>query len=245
MSIPRIKGFGHKKRADRAEHLLDGQISPWARASHFALTAPRMSIERFLTRQALMQMVLDKPGSIVELGVHHGQGLMSFAHLSSILEPNHVQRRLYGFENFDGVGGKMEGSEAYLRRSIELFDQDRPLGQVQKVELIRGDACETIPQFIADNPHLLLSILYLDTTVAEPTRVALEMLYPRLVPGGLLVFDQLNFPNHPQESVAWLESPLSQQLELERFTWDSQVSFARKPGRPARQADDSESIVTN
>ena len=223
------KGMGYKKREARAEHLEDASLSAWHRTSSFALTAPRISIERFLTRHRLFDMILDLPGSIVEIGVQNGQGLMSFAHLSSILEPNNVQRRLYGFDTFSGVDGKMVGAKRYLENAIDLFDDDRPLGQVRKVHLVVGAAEASIPEFLADNPHLMLSLLYLDSTSAAPTQAALDLLYPRLVPGGLLVFDQLNFPNHPAESEAWLAHPLAQQLTLKRFSHDSQVCFAQKP----------------
>ena len=223
------KGMGYKKREARAQHLEDASLSAWHRASSFSLTAPRIAVERFLTRHKLFDMILDLPGSIVEIGVQNGQGLMSFAHLSSILEPNNVQRRLYGFDTFGGVDGKMVGAKTYLEKAIGLFDEDRPLGQVQKVHLITGAAEVTIPAFLADNPHLMLSLLYLDSTSAAPTKAALDLLYPRLVPGGMLVFDQLNFPNHPAESEAWLSHPFSQQLALKRFPHDSQVCFAQKP----------------
>ena len=72
---------------------------------------------------------------------------MSFAHLSSILEPNNVQRRLYGFDTFGGVDGKMVGAKTYLEKAIGLFDEDRPLGQVQKVHLSRVRLKMTIPAF--------------------------------------------------------------------------------------------------
>lgn len=226
--IDQGKGIGYVKRQSRADHLLDDTISPWHRASSFALTAPRVAIERFLTRHKLFEMIIDLPGSIVEIGVQNGQGLMSFAHFSSILEPNNVQRRLYGFDTFEGVGGKMVGARRYLDQSVDLFDADRPLGQVQKVHIVPGPAEETIPEFLDQNPHLLLSLLYLDSTSSAPTRQALDLLYPRLVPNGLLVFDQLNFPNHPEESEAWLRHPLSQSVSLQRFIHDSQVCFAQK-----------------
>jgi hypothetical protein len=41
-------------------------------------------------------------GSIVECGVFKGFGLMSWAKLSAMLEPENFTRRIYGFDTFEG-----------------------------------------------------------------------------------------------------------------------------------------------
>jgi hypothetical protein len=33
---------------------------------------------------------------------------------------------------------------------------------ISKVELVKGDLCETAPTYVADNPRLVVSLLYLD-----------------------------------------------------------------------------------
>ena len=51
------------------------------------------------------------------------------------------------------------------------MDFNRPIGHVKKVELIKGDACTTIPKYIKDNPHLIVSFLYLDFDIYSPTKL--------------------------------------------------------------------------
>ena len=68
----------------------------------FSLYTPRQVISDFLVRYELYKMVLDIPGSIFEFGVFNGQGLMSYAHFSSIMEPNNISRKIYGFDTFEG-----------------------------------------------------------------------------------------------------------------------------------------------
>ena len=120
-------------------------------------------------------------------------------------------------------------TSASIQQEIEhlvgLHDQNRPLGHIPKVRLVAGDACETIPKFVADNPHLLVSLVYLDFDIYAPTKAALEHLYPRIPKGGLVVLDELNCPEFPGETTALLEFLDLSSVELKRFPWDPYISY--------------------
>lgn len=51
----------------------------------------------------------------------------------------------------------------------------------QRVELVKGDVCQTIPEYVAQKPELGISRLHLDMDVYEPTLTALKYLYPLVV----------------------------------------------------------------
>ena len=127
------------------------------------------------------------------------------------------------------VGGMALPESAYasLVRWIEHFDSRRPLAHVPKIELVSGDACETIPRYAAANPHLVVALLFLDFDVYAPTRAALEHLVPRMPRGALLVFDELNQPDWPGETLALLERFDLRDLRLEQLPWEPNVAFAR------------------
>ena len=93
------------------------------------------------------------------------------------------------------------------------------------MELVPGDACKTIPQFVASHPHLLISLLYLDFDLYAPTKVALEKLYPRVVKGGVIAFDELNCAEFGGETTALLESFNLREVELKRFPFDPYISY--------------------
>jgi hypothetical protein len=120
-------------------------------------------------------------------------------------------------------------TDAKCREEIEyliaLHDRNRPLGHIPKVELVAGDACETIPRYVVEHPHLLVSLLYLDFDLYEPTKVALEQLYPRVVKGGIVAFDELNSPEFPGETIALLEVLDLAQAELRRLPFDPYISY--------------------
>lgn len=210
---------------------------------NFTKYSTRQSLTQFISRYEIFKRVLHVQGSIVECGVLFGGGLMAFAQLSAILEPVNNQRKVIGFDTFSGFPDLHEadrvGLSAHLRPSgfavdtfddlkeaVRLFDANRFLGHIPKVKLIRGDARETIPRYLEENPHTIVSLLYLDFDIYEPTKVALEHFLPRIPRGGIVVFDELNAENWPGETAAVLEMVEISKLRLERFPFDSYVSFA-------------------
>jgi len=195
----------------------------------------------FITRYELFKLIADRPGVILELGVQHGQGLMSFAHIVSNVEPNHVARRIYGFDTFEGFPavdvvdqakagrndrpGRLKGDLERLQQAIADHDQDRFLGPVPRVDLVIGDVEETLSAFIDANPQLLIALVYVDLCLYRPTAAALRALWPLMPKGSVLAFDQLAFPEFPGETRAALEVIGAEALELRRFNFESQVSY--------------------
>lgn len=71
--------------------------------------------------------------------------------------------------------------------------------------MIKGDATQTIPEFLKDNRHVIISLLYLDMDIYEPTKVALKEFLPRMAKGSIIAFDELNWKSFPGETIATLE----------------------------------------
>ncbi|OZI12707.1 dTDP-6-deoxy-L-hexose 3-O-methyltransferase [Bacillaceae bacterium SAS-127] len=219
-------------------------------ATHFEKYATRQSLSRFLARYELFKMQSLIKGSIVECGVHHGSGLMAWAKLSAALEPYALDRRVIGFDTFDGFpsiseqdlsskeseknsasieGGFSTQYDVYteLQTLITEFDENRFLNQFDKVFLVKGDAKETIPLYIEENPHLLISLLFLDFDLYEPTKVALEHFLSRMPKGAILVFDEINNPWWPGETLALLESLNLRDVQINRFTFDPNIAYIK------------------
>ena len=123
--------------------------------------------------------------------------------------------------------GELSGnSYDELLELIKEYDKDRFLGHIDKVHLFRGDATQTIPKFVADHPHLVVSLLFLDFDLYEPTVVALNNFLPRMPKGAILAFDELDNPQWPGETLAVVESVGLGRLKLQRIDWDPYVAFA-------------------
>ena len=203
----------------------------------------RQHLKRFLAMYEIYKLVLPVKGSIVECGVFRGFGFMSWLKLGAILEPENLTRRVYGFDTFDGfptltdmdsnrhtqthVGDLRANSHDELIALVEQHDRDRFLGHIPKAQLIKGDIAVTAPKFVEDNPHLVVSLLFLDADLYEPTKAALEAFLPRMPRGALIVFDELDNPQWPGETIATIETLGLDRLRLERIEWDPYISFAR------------------
>lgn len=208
----------------------------------FAKFASRQSLAKFLVRYEIFKKVLHVNGSIVECGVLHGGGVLAFAKLSSILEPaNHV-RKIIGFDTFEGfpsihavdkkgdsshlqIGALTGSTMDDVQRGVDLFDLNRPLSHIPKIELVKGDLCHTAQKYVEENPHLVVSLLYLDVDLYEPTKAALETFVPLMPRGAIVVFDQLNAKMFPGETRAVDEVLSLNKISIERFPFDSYVSY--------------------
>jgi hypothetical protein len=202
----------------------------------------RQQLKRFLAYYEIFKRALPVKGSVVECGVFRGFGVMTWAKLSAMLEPENLTRRIYGFDTFAGFpsvapedqnrvaevtkGGLFADSHDELQELIEQYDQDRFLGHIDKVHLVKGDVCQTVPKFVEENRHLMVSLLFLDMDLYGPTKVALEHFLPRMPKGAVLAFDELDNPMWPGETQAVLDSVGIGSLAIQRLEWDPYIGFA-------------------
>lgn len=208
----------------------------------FSLYVPRQVITDFLVKNELFKLIESTHGSILEFGVFNGQGLMSWAHFSTIYEPNNIGRKIYGFDTFEGFvgvnekdakssshtvidGGYAIDSYSRLHESINLFDSNRFIGHIPKIELIKGDVCETLPIFLEENPHVIAALVYLDMDIYKPTKAVLELILSRVPKGGIVAFDEVNLKDFPGETVALLETLKINKIPLKRLSFCSRISY--------------------
>jgi len=239
-----LRTSAEQDEAGKNKKLFDANPLPWeGKMENFPKYVRRQNLTRFLSLYEIFKKVIDVKGSVVECGVHQGFGISSWAKFSAIMEPVNLTRRIYGFDTFEGFPSvadeDMSAASAHVRKNdlaadtyeelnalAEIHDSTRFIGHVPKTKLIKGDAVETIPDFIKENPHLLVSLLFLDFDLYEPTKVALEHFVPRMPKGAVIAFDELDNPLWPGETLAMLEHFQSRPLKLERLPFDPYIGFA-------------------
>ena len=226
------------------EVLGQSPLSDVEKFMNFPMYAARQDIARFLFRAEIFRQIVNVHGSVIECGVAYGGGLMAFAQLSAILEPTNYTRQIIGFDTFAGfpsVHAKDQGKDSSyakpgamsantyeeLQKCAQMYDANRPLGHLSKVQLVRGDICETAAKYVAENQHLVVSLLYLDADLYEPTRAALKAFLPRMPKGAIIAFDEVNHPDWPGETMAMLESLNMREIELVRVPYDTTRCYAR------------------
>lgn len=202
----------------------------------------RQDLARFLTKNELFKLQLNIPGSIIECGVYIGGGGMTYAQLSSIYEPYNHTRRVICFDTFEGFPSSctkdatmkkynaghlstLDGIEDEINAAIKVFDKNRPLSHIPKVELVKGDALRTIPEYIQKNPHIMVSLLYLDFDLYEPTKMAIEKFLVRMPKGSILAFDELNCSSFPGETLALMDSVGISNIQLRKTAFDPWISY--------------------
>jgi hypothetical protein len=191
---------------------------------NFMLFLRRVNFAKFLTHIEVFRNVIDLPGCIVECGVYHGMSLLTFAKLVEVLCPGDTLKRVVGFDTFegfpalveqDGVADPKRGKVVggwncldflpVLEKVTDISRRDSMIPRFKRVELVRGDVKETIPEYVERNPGLRIALLHLDLDLYEPTLAALTHLYPLVVSGGVVLLDEYAMDGFPGESAAFDE----------------------------------------
>jgi O-methyltransferase len=173
-------------------------------AKKYSLTTfERMSALTVACKHVIVKNI---PGDFVECGVWKGGNLIL---MSTINSYTGSKRKIHGFDTFTGMTEPTdidrdlwgESAKSLLSRSeykdgtasFHAFASKELVGKILNdngcfdVNLVEGDVAKTL--FLKSNLPSHISILRLDTDWYESTKIELEVLYPLLVPGGILIID--------------------------------------------------------
>jgi len=189
------------------------------------------ALAKILFINELYGLIIDLPGVIMEFGVWWGQNLVLAENLRAIYEPFNHTRRVVGFDTFSGYAGfsgmdtkssgggfesfadvlkqggyaVSEGYRGYLEELIAAHEGNNILGNIKKHTLVEGNAIETVPRYFKENPETIVALAYFDMALYEPTKACLQAILPHLVPGSVILLDELNYPEAPGETIAFKE----------------------------------------
>jgi len=138
-------------------------------------------------------------GPIAEIGVYKGGSL-------KYLADAFPDRRLYGFDTFEGLPAAYH-SEIEIHKPGEFADTHvesvaRFINN-PRVELIKGLFPESV-WAIGDDTRF--SFVHVDTDFYLSVKACIEWFVPRMMPGGVMVFDDFDWPNCPGVRKALEES---------------------------------------
>ncbi|HEY1464543.1 MAG TPA: TylF/MycF/NovP-related O-methyltransferase [Terriglobales bacterium] len=210
----------------------------WDHENAFYWFSHPTRLNKMLAHYELYKSILELPGHIVELGVYKGASLIRLATFRNALE-NDFSRKIIGFDafgkfpqenletendlrfirGFEGAGGNglsVEELSGILRRKA-----------FQNVALVKGNVFQTIPKYLADHPETRIAFLHLDMDVQEPTIFALNELYDRVVPGGIIVFDDYN--SVAGETLAVDQFVALKKIKLQKLHFYNVPTYVRKP----------------
>ncbi len=180
-------------------------------------------------------------GAIVECGVWRGGSMMAVA--ETLLRLGEQDRPLYLFDTFEGMTSPSQHDIDFEGKSASdlLHAQDRedplsvwcvsPMDEVRQnmqstgypsnqVHFVRGKVEQTLP----DEAPPRIAILRLDTDWYASTRHEMEHLFPRLVPGGVLIIDDYGHWNGARRAVDEYFQMHGIPMLLQRIDYSGRIS---------------------
>ncbi|MCX6582734.1 MAG: class I SAM-dependent methyltransferase [Candidatus Aminicenantes bacterium] len=202
----------------------------WRTYDDFLMQGTLDRYTKLWARYELFQRVVDLPGDIVECGVLNGGGVLYWARLLQVFNPL-SQRKVIGFDTFEGYPESMKGeqdkktSDSFLKAAQytgaspeKIMETAAALGLDRWIELVKGDATVAIKKYVQENIGFRAALLNLDFDIYEPTLAALECLYYRVVPRGIIAFDE--YAVHQWgEALAVDEFFKGKNIVLKAFPW--------------------------
>ncbi len=219
--------------------LLKGHLDDHDLIANLGSFARRMHFMKAFAHYEVFKLIQDLPGDIVECGVYKGSSLLSFARFLETFCPGDRTRKVLGFDHFRGladrtekdglddrVGNTAEGWNPGAFRDtlfalVDAFNADAFVTVRPRIELVDGDVCQTAGQYVAENPGTRISLLHLDMDLYEPTLAALKAFWPRILTGGVVLFDEFAIREWPGETEAVEEFFEGKPPRIVKFPWAS------------------------
>lgn len=135
-----------------------------------------------------------QPRSYLEIGVRRGR---SMAVVASVVP----HCKLVGFDMWvQDYAGMPNPGPTFVQKEMAK------VGHRGELELISGDSHQTVPAYLAANPHQYFDAINVDGDHSlEGARADLEQVLPRLSEGGVVVLDDIVHPQHPYLETLWDE----------------------------------------
>lgn len=155
----------------------------------------RGALDRYLYFKDMVEQVQEVDGDIVECGVSIGYGALLFTLFSDYIGRPRIY---YGFDSFEGFPDPVEKDETtpIKGKGFWATPPDTVLkvlhdGQLsdeiihERIHLVKGWFDQTLPRYAGR-----IALLHLDCDLYEPYKLALETLYDKVQPGGVIMFDE-------------------------------------------------------
>jgi hypothetical protein len=210
--------------------------------ANLGLFLTRSSLSRVLFFNELYQKQLHHHGVIIEFGVRWGQTLSLLSSLRSMYEPYNSSRKIIGFDTFEGFPSVSEQDgqspksqvgnysvpseyEAALEQLLSAQEALAPKSNLKKFELVKGDVTQSLPKYLKGHPETMVSLVYFDLDLYEPTRFSLEQILPYCHKNTVFAFDELCYEDFPGETLALREVFQGRDYEVFRSPYSPQQSY--------------------
>ena len=230
------------RRAAFYEQFKNNPIPDKEQLANVGLFMKRQDLTKVLFFNDLYQKIKKVHGVIMEFGVRWGQNLVTLNNLRGIHEPYNYSRKIIGFDTFsgfqntnakdgsadiieEGAFSVTEGYESYLERILKYHESESPLAHIPKNTILKGDASQTLKQYLEDHPETIVAFAYFDFDIYQPTFDCLQLIKDRLTKGSIVGFDELNDPKFPGETLAVKEALGLDTYRIQRSPYSGMQSY--------------------
>jgi len=239
-----LSGANEEEKQRRLNYLKlysNSPISSEETVQNMGLFINRMNLSRLLFMHELYNKIINVHGVIIEFGVRWGQNLALWSNFRGIYEPYNYNRKIIGFDTFQGfpdvdpekdssnvsVGdyNVTENYEEYLEKILKYHESENPISHKKKFELVKGDATTTFEKYLKDHPETIVAFAYFDFDIYKPTKICIELLMKRVTKGSIIVFDELNCPEFPGETIALIETIGLKKYSIKRTPLNPLISY--------------------
>ena len=152
------------------------------------------------------EVIRDEAICYLEFGVYNGDSFRKWVELNK-----NPESRFFGFDTFEGLPEKWDmGSGAVMDKGTFDTGGQTPECADSRATFVKGVFQATLLPFLAAGlpPHQRL-VLHMDADLYSSTLFCLAQLYPHIVPGTLIVFDELVNSIHEYRALQdWSQSHL-------------------------------------
>ncbi|WP_353862018.1 TylF/MycF/NovP-related O-methyltransferase [Azospirillum formosense] len=163
------------------------------------LDRPGVVADRRFALAQLARLALLHAGDVAECGCHVGAS--SYFMAQAMTAAGVQGRRLHLFDSFAGLPPPAGIDGSYWQAgdlACDIEQARRNLAPFDFVDFHPG----WIPERFADVADRSFALVHIDVDLHAPTIDSLDFFYPRLTPGGLIVFDDYGFATCPGVTAA-------------------------------------------
>jgi hypothetical protein len=209
----------------------------WDYENGFYLTSHVTRLAKVLAHYELYKSIVGLPGHVIECGVYKGASFLRLATFRELLESPH-SRRIIGFDIFGRFPESNDRAEQeFIQRfsdaggdgiTCESLNEVLAYKGFSNIELVPGDICVTVPEYVETHPELKIALLHIDVDVYEPTRIILNELAGRVVKGGLIVLDDYGTVSGETRAVDEFIKVQGSDLTIEKLPISHIPAYVRK-----------------
>lgn len=200
--------FNHRRKDyyEYVDYLKNNQPSIEDFLHDFTAYVGHMSLNRVLTIYELYKKTLGLAGHIADVGVYKGASSLLFAKLIKIFESESLTL-CHGFDWFEGTKTGASDSDLVIDGGYKTdYESVSKLIRMQKMDNIlkihKLDLTKDLDAFFDKNKHLKFKLVMMDAGTYDVMKTSIPFFYERLLPGGIMIFDEYTHEFAPGETQA-------------------------------------------